>query len=321
MHASIYIFLAPTLLHLTRAQNPKRGIAYLGDTHKSDNSLLLRDVSPLSWYYTWSLYPATAQIPASELEFTPLIHGIDGAEDSATKNALNGLPASSQHLLTFNEPDGTTDSGGSSISPEDAAKAYIEHIAPYRSGNSRNWNISHPSVTGSPRGLEWLQDFNTSCYEIDEKNGCPTDFIAAHWYGAFDGLKGWLSSLDDFYNGNRSDDEPKLKIWVTEMALPKADAEATVGMMNETLPYLDGLDYVERYAWFGAFRANDANEWTGDGVALFGDDGALTDLGALYLNGKKGEKGQGEEGAASGLHANCGLVLSLLVGAVLVNYW
>lgn len=74
------------------------------------------------------------------------------------------------------------------------------------------------------------------------------DFIAAHWYGAFAGLQGWLSSLDEFYNRNRSEGE-KLKIWVTEMALPQADAVGTVQMMNETLPYLDGLDYVERYAW------------------------------------------------------------------------
>jgi hypothetical protein len=323
MHSSIYIFLAPSLYTLAIAQTNKRGIAYLGDTHKSDNNLLLRDGSPLSWYYNWSPYPSTAQIPSSELEFAPLIHGIDGAEDSATKNAINSLPSSSQHLLSFNEPDGEKDTGGSSISPEDAAKAYIDHIAPYRSGNSRNWKISHPSVTGSPRGLEWLRDFNTSCYSIDEENGCPTDFIAAHWYGAFDGLKGWLASLDEFYNGNKTDGEEKLKIWVTEMALPQQDAEATVAMMNETLPYLDGLDYLERYAWFGAFRSKDANEWTGDGVALFEDDGSLTDLGALYLNGKKGEKGQGdEEGAANGLRADSGLLMSLVIGIVaLVGLW
>ncbi|KAF2715664.1 glycoside hydrolase family 128 protein [Pleomassaria siparia CBS 279.74] len=321
MHIAILAFLAPSLIRLANAQNQKRGIAYLGDTHKPDNNLLLRDGSPLSWYYNWSPYPATQQIPATELEFTPLIHGLDEAQDPHTKTAINDLPTSSQRLLTFNEPDGTTDSGGSSISPEDAAKAYIEHIAPYRSGNSRNWNISHPSVTGSPRGLEWLREFNTSCYEIDEKNGCPTDFIAAHWYGAFDGLKGWLSSLDDFYNGNRSDSKPNLKIWVTEMALPQQGTDATVAMANETLPYLDGLDYVERYAWFGAFRANDANEWTGGSVALFGDDGELTKIGALYLNGKEGEKGQGEDSGARGLRPSCEVMVAIVVGAIMLVDW
>ena len=235
------------LLTIVTAQSYKRGIAYLGNTHAPDNFLLTRDTSPLSWYYNWSPNPPP-ELSASELEFTPLIHGLYDAQDPQTKSNINSLPENSRHLLSFNEPDGTTDSGGSSISPEDAAKAYVEHIAPYRVASGRIWNISHPSVTGSPRGLKWLRDFNASCFEIDKQNGCAMDFIAAHWYGAFAGLQGWLSSLDEFYNRDRSEGE-KLKIWVTEMALPQADAMDTVRMMNETLPYLDGLDYVERYAW------------------------------------------------------------------------
>jgi hypothetical protein len=306
---TILLFLAPSLI---LAQTSKRGLAALADTQKPDNNLLSRDGSPLSWYYNWS--PNTSEdLVNSSLEFVPLLHGIT----EATKNYIDTLPSSSQHLLSFNEPDGESDSGGSNISPDDAAKSYINNIATYRSGRERTWKISHPSVTGSPRGLEWLRDFNTSCYEIDEVNGCPTDFIAAHWYGAFDGLKGWLASLDDFYNGNKTDGEDKLKIWITEIALPQQDADATLAMMNETLPYLDGLDYVERYAWFGAFRSNDANEWTGNGVALFKDDGGLTELGALYLNGKEGEKGQGEEeGAASDLRADSKLLMSLVIAVV-----
>ncbi|KAF2735633.1 hypothetical protein EJ04DRAFT_190099 [Polyplosphaeria fusca] len=306
------------LLSLVFAQdNPKRGIAYLGDTHENDNSLLLSDKSPISWYYNWSPYPNTQQIPNDALEFAPLIHGIDEAENSRTSSALNSLPRSSRHLLSFNEPDGTRDSGGSNIEPEDAARAYIDHIVPYRSGD-RQWLISHPSSTGSPRGLEWLRSFNKSCYEIDEENGCPTDFIAVHWYGAFDGLAGWLGTLNEFYNTNTSRDPP-LGMWVTEMALPQQDEEATVQMMNASLPYLDNLDYVEKYAWFGAFRTDDANEWTGDGVALFDDDGSLTDLGALYMGGEERgfEKGQrGEGGSTSNAPADRKLLLALIVATI-----
>ena len=43
---------------------------------------------------------------------------------------------------------------------------------------------------------------------------------------------------------------------------------------------------MERYAWFGAFREDDANEWTGDGVSLFDGHGKLTGLGAAYLGGE-----------------------------------
>ncbi|QPC76310.1 hypothetical protein HYE68_007062 [Fusarium pseudograminearum] len=268
----------------------KRGLAFHGDDHEADNKLLTSNNSEIAWYYTWSLWPS--QQIGNSLPFLPLIHGLDDASDSELQNRLNNLPDSSTHLLTFNEPDGETDTGGSGISPKDAAKAYMKNIVPLRD-TKREWSISHPSVTGSPRGLEWLRDFNESCYDIDDK-GCPTDFIAVHWYGDAVGLDNWLNSLRDFYN----ETAPDAPFWITEMALPKEDEEATFAMMNETLPNLDKRKDVEAYAWVGAFRKNDANEWTGKNVALFDSDGGLTKLGAEYLGGE--EKGF-EEGTSEGL--------------------
>jgi len=302
------------------AQKSKRGFAFIGDTHVSDNRLLTSSTGPLAWYYNWSPYP-NSNLISDSLEFIPMVHGIDATQDSRTESVIRNSPSSSTHLLSFNEPDGTTGSGGSSISPEAAARAYIDYVVPFRSGRSggRKWKISHPSTTGSGNGLEWLRSFNESCHEIDRENGCPTDFIAAHWYGGFPGLAGWLGTLDEFYNTNSSRDIP-LKIWVTEMGLPQQDAAATVQMMNQTLPYLDNLTYVERYAWFGAFRTDDANEWTGDGVALFDDDGGLTELGALYMGDgfKLGQKGQGED-AASGLRVSVGLLMALCTCSALFS--
>ncbi|OAL04753.1 hypothetical protein IQ06DRAFT_290782 [Phaeosphaeriaceae sp. SRC1lsM3a] len=306
-----------TLTSIASAGDSKKGFAYIGDTHTGDNRLLSIN-SPLAWYYNWSPGANRNLIPADSIEFVPMIHGIDATETSTTEQVIRDLPKSSTHLLSFNEPDGTTGSGGSSIKPKDAAKAYIDYVVPYRTGKSggRNWKISHPSTTGSPNGLDWLRSFNESCYEIDPKNGCPTDFVSVHWYGAFDGLAGWLGTLDEFYNTNSSRDTP-VKLWVTELGLPQQSAEATVQMMNQTLPYLDKLDYVERYAWFGAFRTNDANEWTGDGVALFDGSGGLTELGALYMGSgyKVGQKGEGEEGAAAGLRVSVYMVALALCAA------
>ncbi|KAF1976240.1 hypothetical protein BU23DRAFT_551713 [Bimuria novae-zelandiae CBS 107.79] len=310
------ILTTSTLLTLSATQNSKRGIAYVGNPHVPDNALLTSTNTPLIWYYNWAPSPPR-EVPSANLEFVPLIHGLDEASSESTGRQLSNLPDSSRHLLSFNEPDGTTNSGGSSISPEDAAQSYIEHIVPMRNGN-RAWKISQPSVTGSGNGLDWLRRFNESCYELDAENGCPADFIAAHWYGAFDGLASWLGTLDEFYNTNGSRGEGEgMKIWVTELALPQQDAQVTVQMMNLTLPYLDQLDYVERYAWFGAFRADDANEWTGDGVALFDDDGGLTELGALYMGDgfSEGQKGEGE-GAAGQLLANWRMMLPPLLTAV-----
>lgn len=315
--STLRILGALSLLATSCAQEGKRGFAFIGDTHSADNKLLSSDKSPLSWYYNWSPYANGDLIPTGSLEFVPMIHGIDATENQQTEQVISNLDKSSTHLLSFNEPDGTTGSGGSSISPEDAARAYIDYVVPFRTGKKggRNWKISHPSTTGSPNGLEWLRSFNASCYDLDPDNGCPLDFVSAHWYGDFAGMAAWLASLNEFYNVNSTRDQ-NLGIWVTELGLPQQDADATVGMMNQSLPYLENLTYVERFAWFGAFRTDDANAWTGDGVALFDDDGGLTELGALYMGDGFAEGQKGEGSGAGTLGTN--LVAVVAAGLVTV---
>ncbi|CAM1501326.1 Fc.00g104880.m01.CDS01 [Cosmosporella sp. VM-42] len=291
----------------------KRGLAFHGDEHESDNELLLSKNSTIAWYYTWSLF--NSQGVGDTITFVPLIHGLDDASSSDLRSQLNSLPSSSTQLLTFNEPDGGTNTGGSSISPEDAARSYMSNIAPLRKSTdvqSRNWSISYPSVTGSSRGLDWLRDFNESCFEMND-DGCPMDFVAVHWYGEFSGLMSWIDTLRGFYNATAPDAE----YWITEMALPKADEKATFSMMNESLQYLDSLDFVKAYAWFGAFRSDEANEWTGDNVSLFDGDGDLTELGALYLGGD--ERGFKEGMSAGGVYLSPSH--ALMLGIFTVVAW
>ncbi|TLD09796.1 hypothetical protein PspLS_11591 [Pyricularia sp. CBS 133598] len=287
----------------------KRGLAYIQDkdTNPDDSRIMLSDESLISWYYTWSRNMARAV--GDSVRFVPLIHNLDDSNDRQLVSTLDRAPDSSTHLLSFNEPDGETDTGGSAISPREAAESYIRHIAPLRTetrDRKRTWKISHPSVTGSPRGLDWLRDFNESCWDIDKDNGCPTDFVAVHWYGDQYGLRNWLGDVRDLY-GNGKDmagkgvDGKDLKYWITEMAMPNADDKTTFAMMNESLEYLDEQDWVEAYAWFGAFRNNNANEWTGNKVSLFDSSGGLTDLGALYLGGEERGFTKGMGGGAAGL--------------------
>lgn len=297
----------------------KRGYAYLGDTHSGDEDLLLSNNSRIDWYYNWSPYPVTG----ISLPFVPLIHGLSDASSTSELDAINNLPASSTHLLTFNEPDGTTSSGGSSISPSDAAQSYIDNIVPLRQSSSRSWNISHPATTGSSSGLEWLQEFNASCWEIDPDNGCPTDFVALHWYGDFAGLASWIGTLRDFYvtnssSGATSDD---IEFWITELALPQEDSDDTVAMLNQSLSYLDGQDYVAAYAWFGADRkGGDWDSYTGENVAMFSSGGKLTDVGALYLGGEAAGFEEGMGGAADSVRVSGLLTITTLV-CMLLNAW
>ncbi|KAH8673283.1 glycosyl hydrolase catalytic core-domain-containing protein [Xylariales sp. PMI_506] len=301
---------------VTATTASKRGLAYLGDPHQGDLNLLLSEKSPISWYYTWSLNQA--QPVNTTVPFLPLVTNTDDASNSDLIPLLSQLPASATHLLTFNEPDGSTDSGGSAISPDDAASSYLEYIVPLRNNDTRRWNISHPVVTGSSQGLTWLQDFNASCYKLDP-SGCPTDFVAVHWYGDFAGLASWLGTLSAFYNPN-NDSDSTLEFWVTEMALPQADEETTASTLNQSIAYLDGLDYVSGYAWFGDFREDDSNEWTGESVAFFDNNGGLTEVGSLYLGGSQngfavGVKGQG---AASTLSVSAWAVAAAGVAMVMM---
>lgn len=293
----------------------KTGLGYLGDEHDADRKLMLSANSTISWYYTWSLY-SSDEIDDT-IPFVPLVHGLADAESDGLVTQLGELSKSSTHLLSFNEPDGETDDGGSSVSPEDAAKSYMTHIAPLRkttTERSRTWLVSHPVVRGSTQGLAWLRDFNASCYELDDA-GCPTDFVAVHWYGDADGLVDWLSTLRGFYNQTNTG----LSYWVTEMALPKAAENDTIAMMNASMRYLDAQDWVHAYAWFGAFRAHEANEWTGDNVALFKKNGKLTTLGALYLGGEERGFTAGMSGGM-GLRSSTVLLLGVVSAAVLWMY-
>lgn len=116
----------------TLAYKRGSGLAYLGDTHATDNTLTYSANSSIDWYYNWSPTPSpTSPCPfsrSSTASTTP------PPPPSWTLTIAN-LPATSTHLLTFNELDGTTSSDGSTIAPSDAAKAYLNDIVPLRSSD------------------------------------------------------------------------------------------------------------------------------------------------------------------------------------------
>jgi hypothetical protein len=232
-----------------------------------------------------------------------MIHSLENLEDDiSTIRGLDFKNPDKKYVMTFNEPDGAKSGGGTNIEPDDAAEAWAE-IAKLREDG---YLVSMPATTGSENGFEWLQSWNESCWDMYEETGCEFDFVNAHWYGAFAGLAAWVGRLHEAW--------PDYGVWITELALPEpADREEVVAMMNQSLRWLDQTEWVDRYAWFGAFREEDANGWTGDVVALLNDDGGLTDLGATYMGGEEtgfveGDKDQ-EEGAAAGMRVAWGVLV------------
>ncbi|KAK7924223.1 hypothetical protein PG985_006277 [Apiospora marii] len=269
------------------------GIA-VPDKNSNDLKALVGDDSKVDWYYTWELNDSPVIRKANpKAEFLPQVGPRDVVatdpsnptlnEDSAKK--LSALRKSgSKRLLCFNEPDEEVKNGGTGLDPALVAKYYKHVIMPLK---EQGWQISHPVVTGSPRGLGWLQKFATECRALNGNADCPTDFVSVHWYGAASGLGNWVGELHDFYKSYRN----KPKFWFTELGVPKAGVEGQ-GTRDQNMDFLTQArqlfqqnNFVEAYAWFGVNRDTHYNAWTGSGVSLFDGNGELNNLGNMLKLG------------------------------------
>ncbi len=92
--------------------------------------------------------------------------------------------------MTYNEPDGSTSTGGSNLDPADAAKNWISQVQPLKQLGIK---LGAPAVTGSPGGFTWLNSFFDAC--SSQGTNCTADFFPVHWY---DNLKDLLLMLDRY---------------------------------------------------------------------------------------------------------------------------
>jgi len=196
------------------------------------------------------------------------------------------------HVLAYNEPDGQASTGGTDILADSAANTWMRNIAPLR---ERNIKVGLPAVTSSPDGFNWLANFNTSCLALSQA-GCAADFIPVHFYGDFQGFTSHVGQVRATY--------PQLAIWVTEFA----DADDTLlnsqSFYNQSVTFLDQLDYVERYSYFGTFRSDASN--VGLNTAFLTNKGQLTNIGSWYLGGSA--TGNVPEGSGGRLGVSIALV-------------
>ncbi|EEA21169.1 hypothetical protein TMatcc_001170 [Talaromyces marneffei ATCC 18224] len=268
------VALAQDVSGTTKFQSSnKRGLVYIPSDHPSDDQIWVADNSDLTWYYDYKDIPAAAYSNRTqqEFEFVPMLWG--SANSSGFASEIKSQIATGRnitHILTFNEPDGTSSTGGSEISPADAASIWIDDIEPLRNENVK---IGAPSVTGSQSGLTWLSEFFSNCTSL--KTNCTVDFIPLHWYGNFQGLASYLGQVVATY--------PNTSIWITEYALAHADLKDTQAFFQTSAEYFDRLDYVERYSYFGSFRSSISN--VGPNATMLTQNGQLTDIGSWYLGG------------------------------------
>jgi hypothetical protein len=214
------------------------------------------------WYYTWGAIEQDGS-PATAV-FVPMTWGKWGcnAELMAQIKA-----AGHKTLLGFNEPDQKKQAN---MSVEKAIELW-----PLLMGTGAR--------LGSPAGVhpdgEWMQGFMAET----KKRNYRVDFITMHSYMGSNPkhFLGKVEKIQKLY---------KKPIWITEFAVAdwtaneekrnKYSTKAVLEFMEDALPKLEKMDYVERYSWF----SGDPSSHVLGTSALFDAEGKLTTLGELYAS-------------------------------------
>jgi RNA polymerase sigma factor (sigma-70 family) len=237
--------------------SPRKGVGVW--SFDGVNTALAR--SGAGWYYTWS----TAHDGISGPGFVPMIWGAGSADAASLARAKQAGP----YLLGFNEPDM---SGQSNMTVDQALSLWPSLM---KTGKV----LGSPAVAyGGDTAGGWLDRFMTGAGQ----KGYRVDFIALHWYGgdfttpdAVAQLKSYLEAVHNRYH------KP---IWLTEFALidfsqgtrfPTDQQQAAFVTAAATM--LDGLPWLQRYAWFGLPAKDD-----GPSSGLFHSGPAETPAGRAF---------------------------------------
>jgi hypothetical protein len=197
------------------------------------NTALAR--SGAGWYYTWS----TAHDGITGPGFVPMVWGSAGADAASLTRARQAGP----YLLGFNEPDMA---GQANMTVEQALALWPSLMATSKI-------LGSPAVAyGGDTPGGWLDRFMSGA----AARGYRVDFVAVHWYGgdfttpdAVAQLEHYLRAVHDRYH------KP---VWLTEFALidfsngtrfPTDRQQAA--FLTAATAMLDGLPWLQRYAWFG----------------------------------------------------------------------
>ncbi|KAK3398870.1 hypothetical protein B0T20DRAFT_393239 [Sordaria brevicollis] len=237
--------------------------------------LFSRPGSLVSWLYNWSPHLTPGTGPNSVIQFVPMqwnhVH-IDSLPSHLSTCypdvECNGQPT----VLGFNEPELVDQSN---MPVELAAAEWVRVVEPLRQQGVR---AGSPGISSAPQGVVWLKEF----VEKIREQGSDVDFWCLHWYGPAD-----LGAFYDYIWSVHHQLGPEKGVWITEFActnwnqeepIPKEEVE---GFCKEACKYLDTLEWVERYAWFGAMRPETIGN-VGRWASLIGEEGGLTELGEWY---------------------------------------
>ncbi len=217
-----------------------------------------------SWYYSWT-QGVERGLRTTGPEFAPMCWDEKYVQ-------IDKFLAQEQvtHLLSFNEPDGVNQGNMPDIAVAVGLHKELEK-AGLRLGSPACEEQDAFGAAG-----KWLPDF----MDLANAQGVRVDYINVHWYD-------WGSSPGTNTNPDPVDVANRLRgylanvyahhrkpIWITEFnANPNRSRAIQDGFLQEVLPYLDDLAYVERYAYY---QWNDTMKFVDDAT------GELTTTGQIY---------------------------------------
>lgn len=242
----------------------KRGLCWPVD-NKDAVFTFTKPGSKISWIYNWS---PNVTPDSGSLEFVPMAWNHVGLDQLPSRCQQSGATA----VLGFNEPELADQSN---MSAEMAAAEWLRHVEPLRKTGLR---VGSPGISSAPHAISWLQDF----LKRIRAGGSDVDFFCLHWYGEQIGqLYDYLWSI--YYQLGGPDS--KKRVWLTEYACTNWNEGAplpeshVLTFARETIKYLDELEWIDRYAWFGPMRNTGT---VGRYARMLDDDGRLTEVGKLF---------------------------------------
>jgi len=138
-------------------------------------------------------------------------------------------------------------------------------------------------VSNSQAGTDWLDSFLSQC------TNCTYNFIATHFYGPnSEALQLYLTGLHSKY--------PTYPIWLTEFGFPQIPTNEVVSALNDSIAFLDSMDWIARYAYFPIFRRGEGNAFVGQTGAVWDEHGEITVAGKIWLGLNETPKVQGTGG-------------------------
>ncbi len=215
------------------------------------------------WFYSWNAARPDGIPPG--VEFIPMVFRYGGNARAVAEAAAAARQAGTTELLGFNEPE-KEDQGNMTLEAAlDAWPVLME----------TGMRLGSPGCVHPDR--EWMIAFMDGV----KPRGLRVDFVCVHSYGGpnADALVQRLENVHRMFGR---------PLWITEFGVgdwavksPEQNRhkpETVLRFMEQILPRLERLDFVERYAWFPSKPSSGPLGTS----ALFADDGTLTRLGECY---------------------------------------